>query len=184
MTAACVDSVCVLSGAALWPVVTFEGPGHNPLAWCAPLSLNCSSSHGPHYWARGAQFRLYASAATGASEKQTQQQCRQKFYLFLFFTCKHRREKTGCYLLYLMKSDHTIIIQKVELVKITVNSFCTYQNITVIFYLFISQTWNTDLHYETIHLKFTTLPPLIRNPCLSEVFTILIYNINNSSERV
>lgn len=46
----CVDSV--LSGAALWPVVTSEGTQHNPVAWCATLSLNCSSSHGPQ-WARG-----------------------------------------------------------------------------------------------------------------------------------
>lgn len=43
------SSLCVLSGAALWPVVTSEGPGHNPLAWCATLSLNCSSSHVPHW---------------------------------------------------------------------------------------------------------------------------------------
>ena len=181
MTAACVDSVCVLSGAALWPVVTFEGPGHNPLAWCAPLSLNCSSSHGPRYWARGAQFRPHASAATGASEEQTQQQCRQKFYLFELVNTGG--EKKGCFL-YLMQSDHTIIIQRVELVKITTNSFWTYQNITVIFYLFISQTCNNDLHYETIHPKFTHLPPLVINPCLSEVFTILIHNISNLSEKV
>lgn len=45
----CQRTRCVLSGAALWPVVTPEAPGHNLLAWCATLRQNGSSSHAPSF---------------------------------------------------------------------------------------------------------------------------------------
>lgn len=60
----------VLSGTALWPVVT--SAGDNPLGRCAPLSLNCGSSHGPH-WAQTARFRK--NGPNG--EKSTQAHNRQ-----------------------------------------------------------------------------------------------------------
>jgi len=79
-----VACACVLSGAALWPVVTPEGPGHNPLAWCATLRLNCSSSHGPHWapgndlnWVQTTWFSSYMPF-----EKQIQQKQRLKIYFF------------------------------------------------------------------------------------------------------
>lgn len=66
-----VAALCALSGAALWPVVTSEGPGHNPLAWCATVSPSCSRSHVPHWSGLRRVHTGYSSAAIRAPMKSS-----------------------------------------------------------------------------------------------------------------